>query len=322
MLVGSDLLRPSARRPRQVQLGHPLRARGQDDPGYHKLHLVPFGEYVPLIETFPWLTVLTPYRNGYVPSLNFGREPNSLAIGPYRIAAAICFEDTVPHVVRRFFHEAPDGRQPDVLLNLSNDGWFHGSSELDMHLAVSVFRAIENRVPLARAVNTGISALVDGNGEIRDTLPRQTESVLTVDVPLDDRTSLYTVCGDWLGLSCLAVTIGLVPMGLLRRVGPGSSLLLMRPAGRIERSRKGPTDARPVDGTSDPGPSRGHWPMPTLVPMPPLMWVCFLRHWRIQVVESQRVTRNALALFRRIPIPCPSTHLIGSVRDLRGFSRS
>ena len=186
---------------------------------YHKIHLVPFGEFIPFLESLPWLTVFTPYRNGYVPTLNFGHEPNSLAIGPYRIAVAICFEDTVPHVVRRFFHEAPDGRQPDVLINMSNDGWFHGSAELDMHLAVSVFRTIEHRVPLARAVNTGISALVDGNGEIRDTLPRQTESVLTVDIPLDDRTSLYTVCGDWLGLSCLAVTIGLVPMGLLRRTG-------------------------------------------------------------------------------------------------------
>jgi apolipoprotein N-acyltransferase len=120
-------------------------------------------------------------------------------------------------VIRRFVHEAADGRQPDMLINLSNDGWFHGSSELDMHLAVSVFRTIEHRVPLARAVNTGISALIDGNGEIRDTLPRLTESVLNVTVPLDDRTSLYTAWGDWLGMTCLAVTIGLVPLSMFRR---------------------------------------------------------------------------------------------------------
>jgi apolipoprotein N-acyltransferase len=133
------------------------------------------------------------------------------------MAIAICFEDTVPHVIRRFFHDTPAGStQPDMLINLSNDGWFHGSAELDMHLAVSVFRTVEHRVPLARAVNTGISALIDGNGEIRDTLPRQTESVLNVSVPLDDRTSNYTILGDWLGLSCLAVTIGLVPMSYLR----------------------------------------------------------------------------------------------------------
>jgi apolipoprotein N-acyltransferase len=106
---------------------------------------------------------------------------------------------------------------PPLLINLSNYGWFHGSAELDMHLAVSVFRTIEHRVPLARAVNTGISALIDGNGEIQDTLPRLTESVLSVTVPLDDRTSFYTAWGDWLGMGCLAITIGLVPLGLIRR---------------------------------------------------------------------------------------------------------
>jgi apolipoprotein N-acyltransferase len=184
---------------------------------YNKIHLVPFGEFIPFLDNLPWLTIFTPYRNGYVPSLAFGRDPVIFPLGSHRLAVAICFEDTVPHVIRRFFHENSDGREPDMLINLSNDGWFHGSSELDMHLAVSVFRTIEHRVPLARAVNTGISALIDGNGEIRDTLPRLTESVLAVTVPLDDRTSLYTRLGDWLGISCLAVTIGLVPMGFLRR---------------------------------------------------------------------------------------------------------
>ncbi len=184
---------------------------------YNKIHLVPFGEFIPFLETIPWLTYFTPYRNGYVPTLTFGKDPVILGLGPYRMAIAICFEDTVPHVIRRFFRETKDGHQPDMLVNISNDGWFHGSSELDMHLAVSVFRTIEHRVPLARAVNTGISALIDGNGEIRDTLPRLTEKVLNVTVPLDDRTSLYTAWGDWLGMSCLAVTIGLVPMGLMRR---------------------------------------------------------------------------------------------------------
>jgi apolipoprotein N-acyltransferase len=191
---------------------------------YNKIHLVPFGEYIPFVDAMPWVKVFTPYRDGYVPSLTFGRDPLILHLGPYRMAVAICFEDTVPHLIRRFFHEAPGGGpQPDMLINLSNDGWFHGSEELDMHLAVSVFRTVEHRVPLARAVNTGISALIDGNGEIRDALPRQTESVLNVSIPLDDRTSTYTVLGDWLGLSCLAVTIGLVPMGYLR------PRLVMRP---------------------------------------------------------------------------------------------
>ena len=185
---------------------------------YYKIQLVPFGEYVPLIETFPWLTALTPYHGGQAPSLAFGPKPGWFALGPYRFSTAICFEDTVPHVVRRSFREAPDGRHPDVLINMSNDGWFHGSSELDMHLAVSVFRAVENRVPLARAVNTGISALIDGNGAVRRALPKLTEEVLVDRVWLDDRQSLYTRWGDWLGLSCLGLTLALGPWGLIQAV--------------------------------------------------------------------------------------------------------
>jgi apolipoprotein N-acyltransferase len=183
---------------------------------YHKLHLVPFGEYVPLIGTFPWLTVLTPYHgpDAVIPSLSFGVEPAWFRLGPYRLAAAICFEDTVPRVVRRFF-SAPDQNQPDLLLNLSNDGWFRGSSEHDMHLAVSIFRAVENRVPLARAVNTGISAIVDGNGRVIAALPKLQEGFLTQTIPLDDRIAFYSSWGDWLGVACLAATVALLPWATL-----------------------------------------------------------------------------------------------------------
>jgi apolipoprotein N-acyltransferase len=187
---------------------------------YHKLHLVPFGEYVPLVEVLPWLTALTPYRGTHVPSLSFGREAAWFTLGPFGFAAAICFEDTVPQVVRRFFDERESGRPPDLLINQSNDGWFHGSAEHDMHLAVSIFRAIENRVPLARAVNTGVSAFIDGNGRILDSLPKLREGVLTGTIQLDDRTSLYSSWGDWLGLSCLAITIGLAPLAWSRSVFP------------------------------------------------------------------------------------------------------
>ncbi len=180
---------------------------------YHKLHLVPFGEYVPLVKALPWLIRLTPFSGTRVHFLDHGEKPAWFDLGKYRLAAAICFEDTVPQVVRRFFAEAPDGRQPDILINLSNDGWFHQTSEHEMHLAVSTFRCIENRVPLARAVNTGISAMVDGNGRILKSLAKLKEGVLIETTPLDDRVSLYSAWGDWLGLFCLAATIGLLVLG-------------------------------------------------------------------------------------------------------------
>jgi apolipoprotein N-acyltransferase len=183
---------------------------------YHKMHLVPFGEFIPLIDLVPWLSSLTPYRDK-IPDLSFGREPHIFQVGPYRVAAVICFEDTIPQVINQFFQDVEPSREPDLLINLSNDGWYPDSSELDIHLAIGVFRTIEHRIPLARAVNTGFSALVDGNGEIRARLPKSVEDELTVQVPLDDRTTWYSRWGDWLGLSCLAVTIGWIPLGLFRR---------------------------------------------------------------------------------------------------------
>ncbi len=184
---------------------------------YHKMHLVPFGEYVPFVESLPWLIKLTPYRGEKVPNLSFGRDASILPLGNYRLAVSVCFEDTIPQVIRAFFDPSRGGAQPDLLINASNDGWFHGSEELDMHLAIGVFRTVEHRVPLVRAVNTGLSALVDGNGEIRATLPKDQSGVLSVTVPLDDRTGLYSRWGDWLGLSCLATLIGFIPLAAIKR---------------------------------------------------------------------------------------------------------
>ena len=180
---------------------------------YNKLHLVPFGEYVPLLKSLPWLIYLTPYRGTRLHFLDHGSEPSWFDLGPHRLAAVICFEDTLPQVVRQFFADPPDTRQPDILINLSNDGWFKETSEHEMHLAVSTFRCIENRVPLARAVNTGISAMIDGNGRIIKALDKLKKGVLIENAPLDDRVSLYSRWGDWLGQFCLASTVGLLFLG-------------------------------------------------------------------------------------------------------------
>jgi apolipoprotein N-acyltransferase len=188
----------------------------RDFQTYHKLHLVPFGEYVPLLESVPAIKILTPYRDGYVPSLSFGLRPSWIDFQGLRLAVVICFEDTVPQVTRRMFAEAPDDHPPDLLINQSNDGWFYGSSEHEMHLAISVFRAVEHRVPLARAVNTGVSALIDGNGRVLNRLPTIQEGILSVDPPLDDRVSLYTSWGDWLPILCLGLVVVLTLLAYVR----------------------------------------------------------------------------------------------------------
>jgi len=180
---------------------------------YDKLHLVPFGEYVPLIESMPFLVALTPYRGTLIPSLQFGSCPQWFEWNGLRMAAAICFEDTVPQVVRRLVRETPDQKPPDLLINLSNDGWFRGTQEQGDHLNFARFRCVEHRLPMVRAVNTGISAVIDGDGRIVAQLEPATSGVLSQVVPLDDRRSLYTLTGEWLGPLAVTLSLGAALVG-------------------------------------------------------------------------------------------------------------
>lgn len=176
---------------------------------YHKQALVVAGEYMPFLETMPWLLNLTPYTDGYVPSLSPGTGPKLLESGGVRFAPIICFEDTIPTLARRAVLGTGSSSRADVLLNLTNDGWFRGSPEQQAHLAISVFRAVECRRPLVRAVNTGISAVIDGNGRIVASLPQATEGVLSAEVPLDGRASVYLIVGDVLAIVCLTATVAI-----------------------------------------------------------------------------------------------------------------
>lgn len=202
------------------------------DPGkgikgrYDKQHRVPFGEYVPLADTVPFLGSLIPYRGNF--GIQAGRRGVAFDYKGLRFAPVICFEDTVPHVVRHSVQNAiaddPAHHKVDVLLNLSNDGWFHGSSELDQHLATAVFRAVEMRTPMVRAVNTGISAIIDGDGAIRAKAvdpkthkSKEIEAVVCDFVPLDNRHSPYLAGGDWFACLCLILCAACMATGSFTR---------------------------------------------------------------------------------------------------------
>jgi apolipoprotein N-acyltransferase len=189
---------------------------------YDKLHRVIFGEYIPLREEIPWLQSLTPFSEGF--GISAGKKAAVFQLGNYRLAPVICYEDTVPQLVRGIIKSAADKQQPvDCLVNLTNDGWFHGSSELDQHLITAQFRAVECRTPVLRAVNTGISAFINGDGQVvepgvffdgdgqnRDSMRdpktgayhKQLNAVLVHDIPLDNRQSLYVKHGDWFAGTC------------------------------------------------------------------------------------------------------------------------
>jgi len=187
---------------------------------YDKVHRVMFGEYVPLGEWFPWLYRLTPMPEGLTP----GTTPRTFEVGTTRVAPMICFENTVPHLVRRHVRQlAASGQSPDVLVTITNDGWFWGSSALDLHLACGVFRAIEMRRPMLIAANTGFSAWIDAAGSTRGRGPRRAEGIVQVDQPLPGTPleSFYLRWGDLLPglclLACLLAGGGAVSRGLRGR---------------------------------------------------------------------------------------------------------
>ncbi len=168
---------------------------------YDKIHRVMFGEYIPFAKSFPFLYGWTPLTGG----IEAGREPAGLLLdGIYCFAPNICYETAIPHVIRRKVFALQNVRHvPDVLVNLTNDAWYWGASELDMHLACGVFRAVEARLPLVIAANGGISAWIDHFGNIRAESPRQEPDVIIADVEPSTIRSRYVEYGDWFAGSCL-----------------------------------------------------------------------------------------------------------------------
>ena len=181
------------------------------------MHPVLFGEYVPLGDWVPFLYDLTPLSVGLTP----GTSAESFRIGDrgqFRVTPNICFESVVPHLIRSQVADLKaQGKSPDVLIAQTNDGWFWGSSALDMHLICSVFRAVECRTPYLSAANTGLSAHVDASGRIIRRSPRREEDVIIAHVQLDARESLYVRFGDSLSGVCLILCVMLAVVGVWRR---------------------------------------------------------------------------------------------------------
>jgi len=187
---------------------------------YRKNHRVMFGEYVPFAEYLPWIQRLTPLPV----SLNAGTRPASFKVDGLRVGPNICFESVLSRVIRRQVNLlAAEGVEPDVLVNLTNDGWFWGSSELDLHLICGVFRAVECRKPFLIAANTGFSAWIDGDGRIVRQGPRRDTGTIFASVSADPRRSWYLRHGDWPAGICLAACAVFALAGLLRwrGVSPG-----------------------------------------------------------------------------------------------------
>lgn len=182
-----------------------LTEKGATAQTYHKIHLVPFGEYLPLREwiAYPeWITVQVP------DDFDFGRETVLLEMAhrPVKIAPLVCFEDTLGDLARRFVQ-----RGAQVFVTVTNDGWFLQSAGSRQHLHHALFRCVETRIPMVRAANTGVSCVIDAHGRIRQQLQNEDgntfiEGILfaEVQVPRDPQKTFYTLNGEVFSLLCLA----------------------------------------------------------------------------------------------------------------------
>jgi apolipoprotein N-acyltransferase len=201
-----------------------VRPDGGQADRYDKMHLVPFGEYVPFKETFPWLQAFTPYKGDYSCKPGESETRFDLPVGEdvYRFGVLICYEDSDPGIARRYV--APGSEPVHFLINMSNDGWFRGTEQHEQHLAICRFRAVETRRTVVRAVNMGISAIIDPDGKVV-ALPadnwqdsKRMDGTVTMRIPLDNRTTLYARYGDWLPATCwLVLTVGHFASKLRRR---------------------------------------------------------------------------------------------------------
>lgn len=250
----------------QYNAAYLYRPDGTKDPNrYDKIHLVLFGEYIPFRRSFHWLYQqlkrFAPEEYNYDYSLEHGKHytvyematpirgvdsnvASRKSESTYRFGTMICYEDAIPYIARNFALDEKGRKRVDWLVNISNDGWFVRfldkpprvvpSTELPQHAAICVFRAVENRLPVLRGVNTGISCLIDSSGRIRNDPIASSEGFppqamrrtglsgwLLEKMPIDNRVTFYSRHGQWLDTGCavafVAVLVVPTAVGLARR---------------------------------------------------------------------------------------------------------
>ncbi|HET7340599.1 MAG TPA: apolipoprotein N-acyltransferase [Methylomirabilota bacterium] len=170
---------------------------------YDKIHLVPFGEYVPLSGIIGFVRGWAEF----IAELEPGSRTVVFPGPPAPFGVVICYEGIFPDLFREFVNHGAR-----VMVNMTNDGWFGRTSGPAQHLAMYPFRAVEHRIAVVRAANTGVSAFIAPSGQIVRHLGLFQRGVLTDRVPLRSGRTLYTRVGDWvawLSLAVAAASVGL-----------------------------------------------------------------------------------------------------------------
>lgn len=197
---------------------------------YHKVRLVPFGEYLPFREV------------GFIDALVGVAVPADFDVGEsteplevethgkrYQLAPLICFEDTVAHHVRKFVRKG----EPQLLVNVTNDGWFSHPAATLQHTACAKFRCIELRRPMVRSANTGVTCIIDETGSFFDRrkggkiqrvqndsgTSAQVPGVLfgTAYLPVDGELTVYAAFGDWFAKLCGLLVLVSITITAIRK---------------------------------------------------------------------------------------------------------
>ncbi len=212
VLVGSIGTRNASQTPQQETQVYNSAALITPDGSwaarYDKVHLVPFGEYVPFERLFSFAGGLTKEVGDF--TAGDSRAPLDAA-GP-QLGVFICYESIFPDEVRQF---AANGAQ--VFVNVSNDGWYGDSGAYAQHLKQARMRAVENERWLLRDTNTGVTASIDPYGRIIARAPRKVRTALVAPYALSNVTTFYTRHGDWFAYLCAIISLGALVVRLIAR---------------------------------------------------------------------------------------------------------
>lgn len=167
---------------------------------YHKIILVPFAEYIPLSKKFPKLKKLN-FGQG---NFEHGREYTVFTVGSHRFSNMICYESSFPRLARKFVE-----RGAEFLTIETNDGWSGNSPGAYQHFAIAQLRAVENRVPVVRSANTGISGIISPTGKVLEQMAFYERGVIFGSLSFLSG-NWQTVSGDIFSLICILIGIGLV----------------------------------------------------------------------------------------------------------------
>jgi apolipoprotein N-acyltransferase len=212
--------------PQRVYNAALLFRRGADPQIYRKVHLVPFGEYIPFRHSFPLFAAIA---GDQVPEdFDAGDEFTvfDLSHDRGRVAPLICFEDTIGELTRRFVLNGAD-----LLVTVTNDGWFEHSSGSHQHLANAIFRCVETRRPMARAANTGVTCFVNDLGRVTQILQDDRgstfeEGILAGEMNLanDPAMTFYVRHGELFAKLCAAIATTILLMRIGTRLIPKRAL--------------------------------------------------------------------------------------------------